>query len=166
MFVFSYDTLTLIVFLIRFETGNNIKVGIEDEYQDTVPFDDTAVLESPSGEPQLVNLDAETEGLDDSECVDDNEKEVVLDSDDDEIDRTQVASVMEGISSAETQRSDGGDILNLEKRQLAPATKRCYVGQYSHMPFEDVLFLSFYCHYKFYIDGVVPQCCPFVIAVY
>ncbi|KAM7521529.1 hypothetical protein LguiA_011431 [Lonicera macranthoides] len=107
--------------------GNNIKVGIEDEYQDTVPFDDTAVLESPTGEPQLVNLDAETEVLDDSERVDDSEKEVVLDSDDEEIDRTQVASVMKGISSAETQRSDGGDMLDLEKSQLAPATKRCYL---------------------------------------
>lgn len=108
-----------------FHTGNKPKVSVEDGYQDTMPFDDTIVLESPSVEPQLENLDADTEELDI-----DIDKEVVLDSDDEGIQRTKMVSLMNELPSDKIDRSLGRDRVGMENRQLSPAAKHSYVGWY------------------------------------
>lgn len=90
-----------------------------------MPFDDTIVLESPSVEPQLENLDADTEELDI-----DIDKEVVLDSDDEGIQRTKMVSLMNELPSDKIDRSLGRDRVGMENRQLRPAAKHSYVGWY------------------------------------
>ncbi|KAK9281809.1 hypothetical protein L1049_004715 [Liquidambar formosana] len=99
---------------------NELKNGNENEYQrfqNTVPFDDTVVL------------DVDTEMLDSLNCVgnmrtqsaDEYEEEVVLDSDDEgRIRSPEVVGAAKGLSFDENGRRVQGDALYLEKRQLCP----------------------------------------------
>ncbi|KAI7992584.1 PAX-interacting protein 1 [Camellia lanceoleosa] len=81
------------------KSDHKLKCWIGDECQSTVPFD-TIELRSPSVETQLENLDGDTEVLDIPDCIedmatqmaDDYEEEVVLDSDDETVHKTETES--------------------------------------------------------------------------
>uniref|UniRef100_F6HDI8 BRCT domain-containing protein n=1 Tax=Vitis vinifera TaxID=29760 RepID=F6HDI8_VITVI len=82
--------------------------------QNTVPFDDTVPLED-AFETQLVNLGGETQVLDDPDCtenirtqlLDGFDDEVVIESDGEGTDRTEVLSDNEGLSDDNSVRSIG-----------------------------------------------------------
>ncbi|KAI7992585.1 PAX-interacting protein 1 [Camellia lanceoleosa] len=90
--------LDIVKLLLR--SDHKLKCWIGDECQSTVPFDDTIELRSPSVETQLENLDGDTEVLDIPDCIedmatqmaDDYEEEVVLDSDDETVHKTETES--------------------------------------------------------------------------
>ncbi|KAL6997310.1 hypothetical protein U1Q18_007436 [Sarracenia purpurea var. burkii] len=71
------------------------------EYQSTVPSGDTVSLKSPSKETQLENFGGDTEVLDileyykdmETQVVDDYEEEVVLDSDDEQLHKTEMVNI-------------------------------------------------------------------------
>ncbi|KAK3003248.1 hypothetical protein RJ639_018190 [Escallonia herrerae] len=104
-------------------TGIRLEGPIGDnQYQLSVPFDDIVMPESLSPESQLEDVVADTEDLDNPDCV------IVMDSDDEGNDATEALNVFKGLlSSDETDTSLGGDTLRLEKSQVSPAAKHCYV---------------------------------------
>lgn len=98
-------------------SGENIKDWNADAVQflqNTVPFDDTVPLED-AFETQLVNLGGETQVLDDPDCtenirtqlLDGFDDEVVIESDGEGTDRTEVLSDNEGLSDDNSVRSIG-----------------------------------------------------------
>ncbi|KAK3041440.1 hypothetical protein RJ639_000417 [Escallonia herrerae] len=94
----------------------------DNQYQFSVPFDDVVIPESLSPESQLEDVVADTEDLDNPDCG------IVMDSDDEGNDATEALNVFKGLLfSDETDTSLGGDTLGLEKSQLSPAAKHCYV---------------------------------------
>nr|XP_017241629.1 PREDICTED: uncharacterized protein LOC108214237 isoform X3 [Daucus carota subsp. sativus] len=104
--------------------------GIKDEasdgieYQDTEPFDDIIIADSPLSETQLEILHADTEVLDSD--ID----KVVLDSDDEGIQSTETVSLMNNLPSGKTDISLEGDTEVMDKRQLSPASNQSYVGYF------------------------------------
>ncbi|KAH7863170.1 hypothetical protein Vadar_014223 [Vaccinium darrowii] len=95
----------------------NVWAGNEaNEDRSTEPFGDTIALESPSEETQLENIDNELLDIPDSvdgivtQIVDDY-KEVVLDSDDEGVHKTETACSKE-LTSCELKRKAGGDVLD------------------------------------------------------
>ncbi|KAF8392531.1 hypothetical protein HHK36_022874 [Tetracentron sinense] len=112
-------------------SGENLKDGNTDEFhllQNTVPFDDTIPLENSLCETQLMNLDGDTQVLDNLDCVenvttrlsDECETEVVTDSGSGGTDRTEVWSDADGLSDDDSARRVGGDFVDLEKLQHNP----------------------------------------------
>lgn len=104
-----------------FGIGITDEVTDGDEYQDTVPFDDTIIADSPLSETQLETVHADTEVLDINE-------EVVLDSDDEEIQRTAAVSLTNKLPSGKTDTSLEGEKVITDKKQLSPAINQSYVG--------------------------------------
>lgn len=97
-------------------------------FQSTVPFDDTIPLENSPIETQLVNHDGETQVVDYPDWVEDMttqlldvcEKELVIDSDDEGTDRTEVLTDVAEVSDDESEGGIGDNPVGLEKRQLSP----------------------------------------------
>ncbi|CAL5437098.1 unnamed protein product [Camellia sinensis] len=99
------------------KSDHKLKCWIGDECQSTVPFDDTIELRSPSVETQLEKLDGDTEVLDIPDCIediatqmaDDYEDEVVLDSDDETVHKTEtkckisIRNMFDGNKRSETK---------------------------------------------------------------
>ncbi|KAL6978437.1 hypothetical protein U1Q18_020104 [Sarracenia purpurea var. burkii] len=120
------------------------------EYQSTVPSGDTVSLRSPSKETQLENLGGDTEVLDILDYykdvapqeVDDYEEEVVLDSDDERLHKTEMVNIKQ-LSSDELQRT-GVDVLgnscvhntDFVVGSAASAHNQCRVGQFLEVSFE------------------------------
>lgn len=100
----------------------------EDEYEFTVPCDDTVAVESPIAESPVLNIDTKTEILDSCESTqrlgdqmeDYFEKEVVLDSDD------EVGDMCGAVNSANKRamgRLSGRDATGLLRRRRVPTGK-------------------------------------------
>ncbi|KAL8100908.1 hypothetical protein AgCh_032964 [Apium graveolens] len=96
-----------------------------DEYQDTVPFDDIIIADSPLSETELESIHVDTEVLDI-----DIDKEVVLDSDDEEIQRNEALCLTNKLPSGKIDTSLEGGKGITGKKQLRPATNQSYVGYF------------------------------------
>lgn len=117
-----------------FEIGMTEEVTDGDEFQDTVPFDDIIIADSPLSETQLESIHADTEVLDF-----DVDKEVVLDSDDEEIQRNEVLCLTNKLPSGKIDTCLEGDKVITEKKQLSPATNQSYVGSYLLLPLKMIV---------------------------
>jgi len=104
---------------------------MEAENAYTLPFYDTFNIESPS--IGMYNLDFPTMSLDVPDCAENEvshnanecEEEVVLDSDDERMHGTEVASVSKLRSSDDTRYKQ-----QLDKWKLSPVSKQTYVGKH------------------------------------
>lgn len=99
----------------------------ENEYQQ---FEDTTVLDGPLVETQLEKLNFDTQVVDGFDCnadmrhhsISENEKEVVLDSEDEGDCASKTLRLSKGLSD--------GNSLNLQKIYGTCAHQRCSIGQY------------------------------------
>lgn len=118
--------LTVMIQQQKFQwLGINPKSGLRMDIKPQCLFDDTIVPESPSVEPQLESPDADTEEMDI-----DIDKEVVLDSDDEGIQRTKMVCLVNELPSDKIDRSLVSDRVGVENRQLSPAAKQSYAGYF------------------------------------
>ncbi|XP_010244658.1 PREDICTED: uncharacterized protein LOC104588427 isoform X2 [Nelumbo nucifera] len=96
-------------------------------FQNTVPLDDTIPLEI-FAETQLVDLEGETQEIEDldliedvkTQLLDDYDKELSFDSDGEGTDRTEILTDVDAVSDDDSKRGSGDDSVGSEKRQHSP----------------------------------------------
>ncbi|GMY16516.1 pax-interacting protein 1 [Fagus crenata] len=106
--------------------ANDVKeVGCQ-ELQNTIPFEDTVVFDSPLAETQLEKLGFDDEVMGDGDCVAENMRagavceygeEVVLDSEDEGIHGSKVVTVVNGVLDGKAGRRIKENVMDLWKGQ-------------------------------------------------
>jgi hypothetical protein len=106
--------------------SNDVKeVGCQ-ELQNTMPFEDTVVFDSPLAETQLEKLGFDDEVMGDGDCVAENMRagvvceygeEVVLDSEDEGIHGSKVVTVVNGVLDGKAGRRIKENLMDLWKGQ-------------------------------------------------
>ena len=106
--------------------ANDVKeVGCQ-ELQNTMPFEDTVVFDSPLAETQLEKLGFDDEVRSDGDCVAENMRagpvceygeEVVLDSEDEGIHGSKVVTVVNGVLDGKAGRRIKENVMDLWKGQ-------------------------------------------------
>ncbi|MED6155270.1 hypothetical protein PIB30_003453 [Stylosanthes scabra] len=110
--------------------GGKFKDADDDsQFQETELFNDTLVLNSPFTEPQVENLNLNTELVEDSDPAENEESgptcengghEVVLDSEDDEMENGSAATVVRGLSDDGTTPTARIPSMRFQKRPVKP----------------------------------------------
>ncbi|KAL4370513.1 hypothetical protein HN51_015017 [Arachis hypogaea] len=113
--------------------GGKFKDADEDaQFQETELVNDTLVLNSPFTEPQLENLNLNTELVEDSDPSEnvesgptcENGQEVVLDSEDDERDNGRAASAVRGLADDGTSPAARIPSMHFQKGPVKPPFKQ------------------------------------------